>query len=78
MLNFLLRYTMNWILLLDRALNVAWGGSSDETLSSRAGKRMKEGKRWACVLCKLLNLLQEDHCLKSIDADDGKNAAIPD
>jgi hypothetical protein len=78
MLNFLLRYTMNWLLLLDRALNVAAGGASDETMSSRAGKGMKEGKRWACVLCKFLNIFQKDHCLKSIDADDGKNATIPD
>lgn len=69
---------MNWVMLADRALNVACGGSSDETMSSRAGKGMKEGKRWACVLCRFLDLFQKDHCLKSIDSDDGRNAAISD
>jgi hypothetical protein len=69
---------MNWVMLSDRALNVAFGGSSDETMSSRAGKGMKEGKAWACVLCKFLNLFQQDHCLKSINPDDGVNATIPD
>jgi hypothetical protein len=78
MWTFLKRYAFNWLMLSDRALNVAFGGSSDETMSSRAGKGMKEGKAWACVLCKFLNLFQTDHCLKSIDTDDGKNAAIPD
>ena len=78
MWTFVKEYLLNWVLLADRALNVATGGSSDETMSSRAGKEMEKGKLWACVLCKFLNIFQKDHCLKSIDADDGKNAAIPD
>ncbi|KAE8754029.1 hypothetical protein FSO04_41920 [Paraburkholderia madseniana] len=72
------RYAFNWVMLSDRALNVAFGGSSDETMSSRAGKGLKEGKRWCCVLCRFLDLFQKDHCLKSINPDDGTNAAIPD
>lgn len=78
MLNFIKRYAMNWLRLADEALNVSTGGDANETLSSRAGKGVQEGKRWACVLCRFLDIFQKDHCLKSINPDDGANATIPD
>ena len=50
----------------DQLMNAATGGSEDETISSRAGRLLKEGRGWACVLCKLLDVLDKNHCKKSI------------
>ena len=59
----------------DQLANAAFGGHEDETLSSRAGKAAREGKRWACVFCRLLDRIDQHHCEKSIEADEGKPAA---
>lgn len=56
----------------DQLANAAFGGHEDETLSSRAGKAAREGKRWACVLCRLLDRLDPNHCEKSIEPGRGK------
>lgn len=77
-MNALKRYLMNWLRWLDAGANVATGGDANEMLSSRAGKAMLKGRRWACILCRFLDLFQRDHCLKSINPDDGKNATVPD
>lgn len=50
----------------DQLVNAATGGSEDETISSRAGRLMGT-TRWACVLCKVLDWLDPDHCKKSIE-----------
>jgi hypothetical protein len=72
------QYLLNWALLLDEFGNTLTGGDPGETISSRAGKGELEGKRWACILCRFLDLFQKDHCLKSIDSDDGTRAVIKD
>jgi hypothetical protein len=54
------------VIAYDQLGNATTGGSEDETISSRAGRLRKEGRGWACVLCKLLDWLQSDHCEKSI------------
>jgi hypothetical protein len=59
----------------DQLANTAFGGHEDETLSSRAGKAAREGKQWACVLCRLLDRLDPNHCEKSIETDEGKPIA---
>lgn len=51
----------------DQLANAAFGGDEDETISSRAGKAAKAGKRWACVLCRLLDKLDPGHCEKNIE-----------
>lgn len=51
----------------DQLANAATGGHEDETISSRAGRLKKEGRGWACVLCKLLDKLDPNHCEKSIE-----------
>lgn len=56
----------------DQLANAAFGGHEDELISSRAAKASKRGERWACVLCKLLHLLDKNHCEKSIEHDEGK------
>lgn len=56
----------------DQTLNAALAGSEDETISSRAGKAARAGKRWGCVLCKLLDALDAQHCQKNIEEDEGE------
>lgn len=77
-MNALGRYIMNWLRWWDQGLNVLTGGDSLETLSSRAGKGQREGKKWACILCRCLDLFQKDHCARSINSDDGANATVRD
>lgn len=77
-MNLLGRYLLNWARWLDEGLNVLTGGDANETMSSRAGKALKNGRTWACVLCRFLDLFQKDHCLKSINPDDGSLSTIPD
>lgn len=46
----------------DQLANAATGGNEDETISKRAGRERNNGTRWACVLCKLLDHLDNNHC----------------
>lgn len=59
----------------DQAFNAALvgrSGSEDETISSRAGKAAQSGHKWGCVLCRLLDLFDKNHCEKSIENDEGE------
>lgn len=49
----------------DQLANTATGGSEDETISSRANRAMLKGQKWGCVLCKLLDRFEKNHCAKS-------------
>jgi hypothetical protein len=49
----------------DQLFNAAVNGSEDETVSSRAARAQAQGHRWACVLCRLLDVFEPDHCEKS-------------
>lgn len=56
---------------VDQTANAAFNGSEDETISSRAGRHCRDShpedrERWACLLCKLLNKIDNKHCEKSI------------
>jgi len=51
----------------DQLANAAFGGDEDETISSRAGRAQIEGKRWACILCRVLGWFERDHCRRSIE-----------
>jgi hypothetical protein len=51
----------------DQLANTAFGGDPDETISSRAGKAARNGERWACLLCRLLDRFDRNHCEKSIE-----------
>ena len=50
---------------VDRLANVAANGDPDETISSRAGRGTQESKPSWCVLCRLLDWIEKDHCRKS-------------
>lgn len=71
------RYFWNVIISLDQLANTLLAGDPDETMSSRMGKHLSKHDCPFCnFVCKLLNLIQKDHCIKSIEADEGKDAAI--
>jgi hypothetical protein len=67
------RYVFNALIAIDQLLNTLLFGDPDETMSSRMGKYAARGRGWfPCQLCKLLNLLDKDHCKKSIELDEGE------
>lgn len=49
----------------DQLANVAANGSEDETISSRAARARDKGSRWGCILCRLLDAIDHNHCNKS-------------
>lgn len=61
----------------DQALNAALvgtAGSEDETISSSAGKAQRRGRRWGCLLCRLIDKIDPGHCERHIEADEGEKA----
>lgn len=61
------RYFWNLVVLLDIAGNVIFlAGNAHETVSQRAAWSRDQGKRWGCVLCRVLDSLSKDHCSRSI------------
>ncbi len=53
----------------DQLGNVLIGGHEDETISSRAQRARLQGKRWGCVLCRVLNHIWPRHCEKSLEIE---------
>lgn len=66
------KYIFNILIALDQLLNAIFGGDPDETMSSRLGKDRDRGRIVGCVLCKILDIFDPDHCTKSIERDRGK------
>lgn len=56
-----------WIMVIshDQLANAAANGDPDETISSRAHRGRSEGRRWGCVLCRVLDWIDTNHCSKS-------------
>ncbi len=55
---------------LDDAANVAGNGRLGQTISARAAQARSEGRRWGCVLCRLLDRLDSGHCDRAlVDAE---------
>lgn len=57
-------YAFNILISLDQLLNTITGGDPDQTVSLRAAEARKRGERWGCVLCRVLDLFDKDHCDK--------------
>lgn len=67
------QYIISVLIWIDQGVNVIFmRGHPDETISSRAAKASRKGKRWGCLLCKFLNKLDTNHCEKSIENDRGE------
>jgi hypothetical protein len=67
-----LTYFRRLFVAVDQLINVILGGDEDETMSSRLGKDKRRGRKFACFLCKVLDLFEKDHCEKAIERDRGK------
>lgn len=71
-------YWLNLLVALDELGNALTGGDPGETISSRAAKARNEGREWGCLLCRLLDWIQNDHCKDALNPDAGKDAVVPD
>lgn len=70
------KYLWNIWVSADQFMNTVLGGDPDETISSRMGKKVAQSKCVLCKLvCRLLDRIQINHCIKSIEQDEGGNAA---
>lgn len=65
-------YFWNILIAIDQLGNTLLGGFPHETISSRMGKHLAKKDCVVCnFICSLLNLIQKDHCVKSIEKDEG-------
>lgn len=56
-------YFLDLLIAFDQLANTLLGGYPDETVSLRAAREKRiNNKAWACVLCKVLDWFQKDHC----------------
>lgn len=65
------RYIWNLLISIDQLANTLLGGDTDETISSRMGKRARKGDPLGKVICRMLNVFDKGHCEKSIEKDEG-------
>lgn len=64
-----MRYIKNVLVGFDQLFNTFFGGSPDETMSSRV-YRYKDTNRVAYVTYRILNWIQPNHCEMSLEPDD--------
>lgn len=65
-------YWKRVLISIDQFFNTIADGDEDETISSRMGKHLAKRDCPFCnFMCGLLNLIQKDHCKKSIEKDEG-------
>lgn len=69
------RYFLNVLVAVDQLGNAVLAGDPDETVSSRAAKAAERGRRWGCVLCRVLHWFDRNHCARVVERDEGKDAA---
>lgn len=78
MASLIAKWLRNVLVALDETGNAMMGGDPEETISSRAAKARNAGRRWGCLLCRLLDKLDPGHCDKFIQPNEGSDAVIPD
>ncbi|RWJ03509.1 hypothetical protein [Mesorhizobium sp.] len=59
-------YLANLRTALSTLLNALLGGEAPETLSYRSAKARRSGKRWGCLMCRLLDAFDRDHCDRTL------------
>lgn len=72
------QYVLNVLVAADALLNTILGGLPDETISARAARAQQAGRRWGCILCRLLDRLEQDHCALSLKGDAARAEALED
>lgn len=59
-------YVLSLLIAIDQLANALFAGYPDETVSYRSAKARSNGKRWGCILCKLLDAVDPNHCEKTL------------
>lgn len=78
-MNKIKQYFWNLFVAIDQLLNAILLGDPDETVSSRFGKWMSTAEKgsfkWriAMFVCMMLNWLDKNHCIETIENDEGKD-----
>lgn len=69
------KYVWNILIGIDCLCNAILNGDPQETMSSRMGKHLAKHENCpvCSFLCKLLNYIQKDHCVKAIETDRGES-----
>lgn len=62
-------YFKNLLISIDQFFNTLFGGSPDETISSRVF-RYKDSNVVARVTCKVLDTIDPNHCEDSLEPED--------
>lgn len=65
------QFNRNLLISFDQLANTLMAGDPDETISSRAGKLQDEFMP-ARILCIILDKLDDNHCNRFIEKDEGK------
>jgi len=77
------QYLLNWLNLLDHALNTLLLGDADETVSARTARARNAGSKPACYFCAFLTWGQKvvtfgtvtrDHCDYALDRQTSTNS----
>lgn len=77
----ILQYIKNVAIAVDQLFNAFLGGDPDETISGRSGKFLSlphSTLRWklSYALCRVLHIFDKNHCIESIELDEGKDDLI--
>ena len=64
-------YLRRVLIGIDQLVNAITGGDPDETISSRMGKGISSNCLFCKWACWILDLIDRDHCHKSIEPDEG-------
>ncbi len=72
------KYIWNILIALDQLLNALLGGDPDETISSRIGKALREGRAgwFVRAIAWTLDKIDPHHCEDAIEEDEGKDAIL--
>lgn len=72
---------VNVLYNLDRAVNSAWGGRRDESISGTVGRAAEAGKWWAVDIAQpvinAIMFLQPNHCQVAAADEGATRAALP-
>ena len=63
-------YVVNILVGMDQLANAILGGDPMETISFRAALAQEDGAKWGCLMCKFLNLFQNNHCQRTVGSTD--------
>lgn len=68
---FVKKLILNWLLLLDLAVNTVLLGSPKETVSARLGRAERAGNKAAHLVCVVLGWVAPNHCAWASDPSSG-------